>query len=81
MNTLAHLIRDADRIFHEPEKEASLCRRCLKSNTRSTARDFIECAYMAANDLEREQSSPLCAVLNAASDKLKAIGEAIERLR
>ena len=47
----------------------------------STARSFVECAYMAANDLPNEQSAPLCAVLDAASDKLKAIGEAIEKLR
>ena len=47
----------------------------------STARDFVECAYMAANDLPSEQSGPLCAVLNAASDRMKAIVEAIDRLR
>ena len=47
----------------------------------STARNFIECAFMASQDLPREQAEPLAAVLNAASDKLKEIRDAIDAVR
>lgn len=39
-------------------------------------RNFIECAFHACHDLEG--SDPLAAVLDAASDRLKSIGKALE---
>ena len=43
------------------------------------ARHFIECAFMACVHLE--QAEPIHVVLDAASEKLKAIREAIEAIR
>ena len=47
----------------------------------SITRSFVECAYMACQDLSPEQVGPLSTVLNAVSDKLKAIGDAIAAIR
>ena len=44
-------------------------------------RDYVECAYLACGQLEKEVGSPLRTVLSEASDKLKAVDRAIEFLK
>ena len=47
----------------------------------SITRSFVECASMACQDLPREQAEPLTTVLDAVSDKLKEIRDAIDAVR
>ena len=43
-----------------------------------TARQFVECAYHACSAIE--DSNPIAAVLDAASDKIKAAVEALSAI-
>ena len=43
----------------------------------SVARHFVECAYLACHELPKEHANPLCAVLDAASTKLKEVDLAL----
>ena len=47
----------------------------------SIARNFVEAALMACDFLPWEHSAPLAAILDAASDKMQAIVEAVEEIR
>ena len=44
----------------------------------SVARNFVECAFLASHGAPDEVARPLCAVLDAASTKLKEIVAALQ---
>ena len=51
------------------------------SDELSTARNFVEVAFLACHELPNELMRQLCAVLDAASTKLKNIGHALDVIR